>query len=87
MNTRFDKMKDTITELRNRPMFDDKMLLSEVQFSRQNMMLEKSKRIRDSLDMEVLKEEWVIKEDKYHREMNMVKIFAAIMCIFTLIIS
>lgn len=87
MNTRFDKMKDTITELRNRPMFDDKMLLSEVQFSRQNMMLEKSKRIRDSLDMEVMKEDWMIKEDKYHRSMNMVKVFAAIMCIFTLIIS
>lgn len=87
MNTKFDKMKDTITELRNRPMYDDKFLLSEVQFSRQNMMLEKSKRIRDSLDMELLKEDWAIKENKYHRNMNMIKIFATIMCIFTLIIS
>lgn len=78
MNTKFIKMQDTITELKNRPIYDDKMLLSEVQFSRQNMMLEKSKRIGDSLYMEVLKEDWNLKEQKLHRDITNIKVLALI---------
>jgi hypothetical protein len=78
MNTKFIKMQDTITELRNRPIYDDKMLLSEVQFSRQNMMLEKSKRIGDSLYMEVLKEDWNLKEQKLHRDIRNIQVLALI---------
>lgn len=81
MNNKFLKMKDTINELKNRPMYDDKVLLSEVQFSRQNMMLERSKRISDSLYMEVLQEDWNLKEEKLRKDITNTKILALIFCV------
>lgn len=81
MNDKFLNMKDTISTFKNQ--LNNAMLDDMNSFQRMyNMyMFEYNMRKQDSLELAVMRADWDLREDRFHRSMTYQRVLAFIFCL------